>query len=55
MITSPFTFAATANSVAITGATPVFADIDPLTFTLSPAAVEAAMVEMMFFFRTMPP
>ncbi len=29
--------------ILITGATPVFADIDPLTFTLSPAAVEAAI------------
>ena len=38
VIVPSFTFAATANSVAITGATPVFADIDPLTFTLSPAA-----------------
>ena len=43
VIVPSFTFAATANSVAITGATPVFADIDPLTFTMSPAAVEAAI------------
>ena len=43
VIVPSFTFAATANSVAITGATPVFADIDPRTFTLSPAAVEAAI------------
>ena len=43
VIVPSFTFAATANSVAITGATPVFADIDPLTFTLSPAAVEASI------------
>ena len=45
VIVPSFTFAATANSVAITGATPVFADIDPLTFTLSPAAVEASITE----------
>ena len=38
-----FTFAATANSVAITGATPVFADIDPETFNLSADSVEAAI------------
>src|SRR6266702_2825906 len=38
-----FTFAATANSVALTGATPVFADIEPDTFNLSPEAVEAAI------------
>src|SRR5690606_20830633 len=41
VIVPSFTFAATANSVALTGATPVFADIDPVTFNLSPAAVEA--------------
>jgi dTDP-4-amino-4,6-dideoxygalactose transaminase len=43
VIVPSFTFAATANSVALTGATPVFADIDPDTFCLSPAAVEAAV------------
>ena len=43
VIVPSFTFAATANSVAISGATPVFADIDVHTFTLDPAAVEAAI------------
>jgi dTDP-4-amino-4,6-dideoxygalactose transaminase len=43
VIVPSFTFAATANSVALTGATPVFADIEPDTFTLDPAAVEAAI------------
>jgi len=43
VIVPSFTFAATANSVAISGATPVFADIDVNTFTLDPAAVEAAI------------
>lgn len=43
VIVPSFTFAATANSVALTGATPVFADIEPETFTLDPAAVEAAI------------
>lgn len=43
VIVPSFTFAATANSVAITGATPVFADIDPLTFTLSPASASQAI------------
>ncbi|MGP5588303.1 DegT/DnrJ/EryC1/StrS family aminotransferase [Glutamicibacter ardleyensis] len=38
-----FTFAATGNSVALTGATPVFVDIEPQTFTLDPVAVEAAI------------
>lgn len=43
VIVPSFTFAATGNSVALAGATPVFADIDPDTFTLDPAAVEAAV------------
>ena len=45
VIVPSFTFAATANSVALTGATPVFADIDPHSFCLSPAAVEAAITD----------
>jgi dTDP-4-amino-4,6-dideoxygalactose transaminase len=43
VIVPSFTFAATANSVAMTGATPVFADIEPDTFCLDPAAVAAAV------------
>ena len=43
VIVPSFTFAATANCVAFTGATPVFVDIDPVTFTVDPAAVEAAI------------
>src|SRR3979490_282555 len=39
-ITSPFTFFATAETMARTGARPVFCDIDPVTFNLSPAAVQ---------------
>ena len=42
VIVPSFTFAATANSVALTGATPVFADIEPDHYCLDPAAVEAA-------------
>lgn len=45
VIVPSFTFAATANSVAVCGATPVFVDVDPETFTLDPAAVEAAVTE----------
>ena len=45
VIVPSFTFAATANSVALTGATPVFADIDPDSFCLSAAAVEAAVTD----------
>lgn len=43
VIVPSFTFAATANAVALTGATPVFADIDPTTFCLDPASVRAAV------------
>jgi dTDP-4-amino-4,6-dideoxygalactose transaminase len=45
VIVPSFTFAATANSVALTGATPVFADIDPQTFCLDPADVAAKITD----------
>ncbi len=41
VITSPFTFFATAGTVARTGARPLFCDIDPATFNLSPSALDA--------------
>jgi dTDP-4-amino-4,6-dideoxygalactose transaminase len=44
-ITSPFSFAASANCFIYEGATPVFADIDARTLNLDPAAVEAAITE----------
>lgn len=43
VIIPSFSFAATANSVALTGATPVFADIDRATFNLDPEATRAAI------------
>jgi len=43
VIVPSFTFAATGNSVALTGGTPVFVDIEPETFTLDPEAVAAAI------------
>lgn len=43
VITTPFTFVATASTVVMCGATPVFVDIDPKTFNLDLAQVEAAI------------
>jgi perosamine synthetase len=44
-ITSAYSFAASANCFIYEGATPVFADVDPRTLNLDPAAVEAAITE----------
>jgi perosamine synthetase len=43
VIVPAFTFAATANAVALTGATPIFVDIEPDYFCIDPAAVRAAI------------
>ena len=43
VITVPFTFVATVSAIDYTGATPVFVDIDPQTFTMDPAKLEAAI------------
>jgi perosamine synthetase len=45
VITSPYSFVASANCAIYEGATPVFADIDPRTLNLTPEAVEAAISE----------
>jgi perosamine synthetase len=45
VITTPFSFVASANCFIYEGATPVFADIDPRTLNVDPGAVEAAVTE----------
>jgi len=43
VITTPFTFIATGEMIALLGAKPVFVDIDPVTYNLDPARIEAAV------------
>jgi len=43
VITTPFTFISTANAILYVGATPVFVDIDPMTFNLDPEQIEEAV------------
>jgi perosamine synthetase len=45
VVTSPVAFVATANCFIFEGGVPVFADVDPRTLNLDPAAVEAAITE----------
>jgi len=45
VITTPITFAASANAVLYCGGRPVFADIDPRTYAIDPASIEAHITE----------
>jgi perosamine synthetase len=45
VVTSPLSFVSSANCFILEGATPVFADVDPVTLNLDPAAVEAAITD----------
>jgi UDP-2-acetamido-2-deoxy-ribo-hexuluronate aminotransferase len=44
VFTTPFTFIATAEVISLLGATPVFVDIDPVTFNIDPAKLERAII-----------
>jgi perosamine synthetase len=45
VVTSPLSFVATSNSILYEGATPVFCDIDPVTFNIDPEAAAAAVTD----------
>lgn len=45
VITTPFSFFASASSILMTGARPVFCDIDPVTFNIDPNKIEALITE----------
>ncbi|MEI6313928.1 MAG: DegT/DnrJ/EryC1/StrS family aminotransferase [Syntrophus sp. (in: bacteria)] len=46
IFTTPFTFVATAEVISLLGATPVFVDIDPVTFNIDPVKLEQAILAL---------
>ena len=46
IFTTPFTFVATAEVISLLGATPVFVDIDPITFNIDPVKLEQAILAL---------
>ena len=46
VFTTPFTFFATVEMIAMTGATPVFADVDPVTYNIDPEKLRAAILKV---------
>lgn len=45
VITTPFTFVATVETIALLGAVPIFVDIDPISYNIAPEAVSVAITE----------
>jgi dTDP-4-amino-4,6-dideoxygalactose transaminase len=45
VITTPFTFIATGEAIVLLGATPVYVDIDPMTYNIDPARIEKAITK----------
>lgn len=45
VVTTPFTFVATTETIALIGARPVYVDIDPATYNIDPSKIEAAITK----------
>jgi len=46
IFTTPFTFIATAEVISLLGATPIFVDIDPITFNIAPNKLDQAVTAL---------